>query len=85
MSHAELTAHQLYETMHLGSISDEVKRHLIILMLSSPKKECEAEDVHIHIPMSYDEAMMMGAVDIKTAREELHSYIDELTEEFDLK
>lgn len=39
MSHAELTAHRIYDTMHLDSVSEEVKRHLIILLLSKPEGE----------------------------------------------
>lgn len=35
MSLSELTARKLYDTMQLGSVSEEVKRHLIILMLTN--------------------------------------------------
>lgn len=35
MSLSELTARRLYDTMQLGNVSEEVKRHLIILMLTN--------------------------------------------------
>lgn len=45
MSHAELTAHRLYNSMRLDSVSEEVKRHLIILMLSKSSEHDDLEDV----------------------------------------
>ncbi len=45
MSHAELTAHRLYNSMCLDSVSEEVKRHLIILMLSKSSEHDGLENV----------------------------------------
>lgn len=86
MSHAELTAHRLYDTMHLDNISEEVKRHLIILMLSKSSADEEANDdtETIKVPQSYDEALQMGAIELAFAREDLHAYVDKLSEEYDL-
>lgn len=36
MSQAELTAYRFYKQHGLGAMSEDVKRHLIILMLSAP-------------------------------------------------
>lgn len=78
MSYAELTANRLYEAMHLDSVDDEVKRHLIILMLSKPSNSKGIEKDDVKFPMNYQEAIDMGAIDVEMAREELHSYVDEL-------
>lgn len=87
MSHAELTAHKLYDTMHLDNVSEEVKRHLIILMLSNPTVEKNENNVadNIKVPLNYEEALQMGAVELAFAREELHAYADELSEEYHLQ
>lgn len=85
MSYAELTANRLYEAMHLDSVSDEVKRHLIILMLSKPNKDKDMLDDGIKIPQNYQEAIEMGGMDLEMAREELHSYVDELATQYDIK
>lgn len=87
MSHAELAAHRLYDTMHLDNVSEEVKRHLIILMLSKPSVDEEVDDNTdtIKVPQSYDEALQMGAVELSFAREDLHAYVDKLSEEYDLQ
>lgn len=87
MSHAELTAHRLYKTMHLDCVSEEVKRHLIILMLSDSSAEVEEKDntEAITVPQSYEEALQMGAMELSLAREELHTYAEKLSEEFDLQ
>ena len=39
MSTAEIRAHRIYESMNLNKIDDDVKRHLMILMLSVPTTE----------------------------------------------
>lgn len=85
MSYAELTANRLYEAMHLDSVDDEVKRHLIILMLSKPSNSKVENRDGINIPQNYQEAIDMGAIDVEMAREELHSYIDELATQYDIK
>lgn len=87
MSNAELAAYRLYNTMHLASVSEEVKRHLIILMLSNPSDEAEMEDNAdaIKIPQSYEEALQMGAVELTCAREELHAYANKLSKEYNLQ
>lgn len=36
-------------------------------------------------PLSYKEAIKMGAIDIEKAREELHSYVDELATQYGIK
>lgn len=87
MSNAELTAHRLYDTMHLDSVSEDVKRHLITLILS---KSCEDADESVSasaigIPQSYEEALQMGATDLEYAREELHTYVSKLTDQYDLQ
>ena len=38
MSRAEITAHKLYHTLQLNAIDEEVKKHLMILLISEPKK-----------------------------------------------
>lgn len=43
MSHSELAARRLYDTMQLGSVSEDVKRHLIILMLTDTSSEDHSE------------------------------------------
>lgn len=87
MSHAELAAHRLYNTMHLDSVSEEVKRHLIILMLSNSYVDTEKTDNTdvIQVPQSYEEALRMGATELASAREELHAYVDKLSVEYDLQ
>jgi len=84
MSKAEIAAHQLYDAMQLDKVSDEVKKHLMILILSGNKQD-EAYSSAIHTPVDYREALQMGAMDIEMAREELHDYIDELSTEFSIK
>ena len=37
MNTAEMRAHSIYNTMHLGEIDDEVKRQLVILLLKVPE------------------------------------------------
>lgn len=86
MSHAELTAHRLYDTMQLGSVSEEVKRHLMILMLSDSVSEDASDTTNVvNVPLSYEEALGMGAQDVELAREDLHAYVDKLTAEYDLQ
>lgn len=86
MSHAELTAHRLYDTMQLGSVSEEVKRHLMILMLSNVASEESADATNVvKIPLSYEEALNMGAQDVEFAREDLHAYVDKLTADYNLQ
>lgn len=85
MSYAELAAHQLYDSMQLDNVSEEVKRHLIILMLSNPEKKQDVQEHETRVPLNYAEAIEMGAIDIEMAREDLHSYVDELAIQYDLK
>ena len=77
MSTAELTARHLYDAMNLAYVSDDVKRFLIIMMLSEPER--------VDVPSSYEESLSMGAMDLETAREELHSYADELSAKYGMK
>lgn len=69
--------------MQLGQIDDEVKRHLMILLLTVPKQQ--NDDSESHIPLNYEEAMQMGAKDIEMVREDLHTYVDELAEEYKMQ
>ena len=86
MSHAELTAHRLYDTMQLGSVSEEVKRHLMILMLSNVVSEESGDATNVvKIPLSYEEALNMGAQDVAFAREDLHAYVDKLAADYNLQ
>lgn len=39
MSTAEMRAHSIYNMMHLSNIDDEVKRHLVILLMKVPEKK----------------------------------------------
>lgn len=39
MSRAEIKAHEIFSSMQLNDIDDEVRRHLMILLLTVPKKE----------------------------------------------
>ena len=72
MSHAELTAHRLYNSMHLDSVSEEVKRHLIILMLSKSSEDNDLEEVARKIAIDDDHLQEMKS----------HSYyIDEAPEQ----
>lgn len=77
MSTAEITARHLYDSMHLANVNEDVKRHLMILILS--------ETENIYTPSSYDEALAMGAVDLEDARKELHSYAEELSVKYGIK
>ena len=77
MSTAELTARHIYNTMHLADINEDVKKHLIILMLSEPEKTC--------VPSSYEESLALGAMDLEDARKELHSYANELSDKYGMK
>jgi len=77
MSTAEITARNIYESMHLGSMSEDVKRCLMILMLS--------ESDNISVPSSYEEALAMGAIDLEEARKELHSYAEKLSVKYGMK
>lgn len=49
MRTAELTAHRIYDTYHLGELPDEVKRQLVILFMSEPTVK--------HSTYSYAEAL----------------------------
>lgn len=44
MSKAELQAHYLFDTLCLGNIDDEVKRHLMVLLLTMPAKSVSNND-----------------------------------------
>lgn len=79
MSHAELTARKLYDTMQLSSVSEDVKRHLMILMLSQVSEQTPETSDNIEIPSSVEEAMQMGAMDIEDVRKDLHNYVDQLS------
>lgn len=79
MSHAELTARKLYDTMQLSSVSEDVKRHLMILMLSQVSEQTPETSDNIEIPSSIEEAMQMGAMDIEDVRKDLHNYVDQLS------
>jgi len=83
MSQAEMTAHHLYRTMHLDTVSEDVKRQLMILMLSTSSESDEV--VPIQIPKSYDEAIQMGAQPLECVREELHDYVNQLAEDYDIR
>ena len=37
MNTAEMRAHSIYNTLHLGEIDDDVKRQLVILLLKVPE------------------------------------------------
>lgn len=78
MSQAEITARRIYDTMHLGSINDEVKHHLVLLLSATTGSA-------MHMPNTLQEALEMGAMDLESARKELHSYAETLTKEYDLK
>lgn len=39
MSTAEMRAQSIYNTMHLSNIDDEVKRHLVILLMKVPESK----------------------------------------------
>ena len=71
MSTAEITARHLYDSMHLSSMNEDVKRYLMILILSESKSICA--------PSSYEEALAMGAINLEDARKKLHSYAEELS------
>lgn len=79
MSHAELTARKLYDTMQLSSVSEDVKRHLMILMLSQVSEQTPETSDNTEIPSSVEEAMQMGAMDIEDVRKDLHNYVDQLS------
>lgn len=85
MSNAEIKAHQLYDAMKLDDVSEDVKRHLMILILSKYSTESPVEQDGHQIPMSYREALQMGAMDLELAREELHKYVDDLSKEFGIR
>lgn len=85
MSYAELTANKLYDQMQLGSLNEDVKKHLMILLLKSGIEDVRDGFVSEEIPSSYEQALSMGAVDIESARQDLHSYVDELSQEFNLR
>ena len=85
MSHAELTARKLYDTMQLNSVSEDVKRHLMILMLSQVSEQTPETSDNIEIPSSVEEAMQMGAMDIEDVRKDLHNYVDQLAKDYDLQ
>lgn len=85
MSHAELTARKLYDTMQLSSVSEDVKRHLMILMLSQVSEQTPETSDNIEIPSSVEEAMQMGAMDIEDVRKDLHNYVDQLAKDYDLQ
>lgn len=78
MSQAEITARRIYDTMHLGSVTDEVKHHLVLLLSDTTSDA-------IQVPSTLQEALEMGAMDLESAREELHTYADTLAKEYDLK
>ena len=73
MGYAELAAHKLYDSMQLDTVSNEVKRQLMLLILSKTTIDA-TKDVQLPNPMSLDEAMNMGAVDIETARKRMHTH-----------
>jgi hypothetical protein len=41
MSTAEITAHRIYNSYHLGELPEDVKKHLMILFLSENKKKTD--------------------------------------------
>lgn len=84
MCHAEMVAGDLYKTMNLDSIGEDVKRHLMILLLSNLKIS-QNQPESIVVPQSLDEAMKLGAVELEVARKGLHNYVDGLVNDFDLK
>lgn len=43
MSTAELTARQFYDSYHIGALPSDVKRHLMILMLSAANEDTYAD------------------------------------------
>lgn len=55
----------------------------MILLLTVPKQQ--KDDSESHIPLSYAEAMQMGAKDIEMVREDLHTYVDQLAEEYKIQ
>lgn len=66
MSTAEIQARTLYDTMHLATMDDEVKKQLIILMLSNPISEhaiepYTTEELLLHLEDS-DKAIADGDV-----------------------
>lgn len=86
MSYAEATARQLYDSIHLDSVSNDVKRQLMILILSNATDgNSYPETQDFVVPHTLEEAVDLGAVDLESARKELHSYADGLTKEYDLK
>ncbi|MCQ2243127.1 MAG: hypothetical protein MJZ32_02595 [Bacteroidaceae bacterium] len=85
MSHAEQTARKLYDTMQLNSISEDVKRHLMILMLSQTSDNSLDLSESLEMPNSYEEAIRMGAKDIEDVRKDLHAYVDQLAKDYDLQ
>lgn len=76
MSYAEITANNIYNDMCLQNISDEVRKHLIILL--------QTKTTATYYPSTLEEAMQMGAVDLETARKDLHEYVDSLSKEYHL-
>lgn len=68
--------------MQLRDIDDEVKRHLMILLLTVPKQKEEVGNI---VPLNYEDALQMGARDIEMVREDLHAYVDQLAEEYNIQ
>ena len=85
MSHAEQTARRLYDAMQLNSISEDVKRHLMILMLSQTSDNSFEISERLEFPNTYEEAVRMGAKDIEEVRKDLHAYVDQLANDYDLQ
>ncbi len=85
MSHAEQTARKLYDTMQLNCVSEDVKRHLMILMLSQTSDNSFESSGHLEMPNTYEEAIHMGAKDIEDVRKDLHDYVDQLAKDYDLR
>lgn len=75
MSRAELKAHEIFFSMQLANIDDEVRRHLMILLLTVPQQN---DQDNVVIPRNYEEALRMGAKDAEFVREDLHKYVEEL-------
>ncbi|HBJ77191.1 MAG TPA: hypothetical protein DDY68_05285 [Porphyromonadaceae bacterium] len=85
MSNAEQMAYKIYEDMHLDTMDDEVRECLIGLLTMGQKEDVQYDETPLPDFNTYEEAMALGGVDIETARKEMHTYIDELASEYNLK
>jgi len=85
MSNAEQMAYKIYEDMHLDTMDDEVRECLIGLLTMGQKEDVQYDETPLPDFNSYEEAMALGGVDIETFGKEMHEYIDQLCDRYDIK